>query len=152
MKNKDNLRLHRFECLEDGERRVDWVWLTDSEVSSYLGQSDSVVGLQHRLATSDEEELYDESYNDGYSLAMVEERVRYDNGVTFSVELDSMDSNELITHKLFQCGYCDERKDFETDVAMANGFYICTQRDDTDVMWHVCYDCASMEIEVTFDS
>lgn len=144
--NKDNNNLYRFEYYEplDEFTYVDWVWLEPQEVSNYKS---SAVGVKYRKATSEEEELYNEAYADGYGIAAVMEfETKYD-GVTFRVELGE-DREDFTYTKMFQCSRCGNHKDFETDVATANGFYLTELKDNKDTLWHVCYDCAALQLEI----
>lgn len=146
-KTPENLTLHRFEYIEEGLRLVDWVWLEDEEVDEYLqNRAEASAGLVHRVASAEEMELYDEAYQDGYGVAMVTESSENYNGVTF--RLDGFDSEglEIETTKMFECAICGEHKDFDTNVAMANGFYLSIEKKD--ILWHACYDCTVLELSV----
>jgi hypothetical protein len=133
--------LYRFEYLEEGERYTNWVWLEPHEVSDYLANDQTIAGVTVRKATAHEMELYDEAYNDGYDVAMVQEHQSAYNGLTFRLEVpeDGMDPTEFKSHKMFECGICLKHKDFEDHVGMADGFFISVAIEDT--LWHVCYDC-----------
>jgi hypothetical protein len=143
--DKESRNLYRFQYYEplDEATYVDWVWLEPHEVSDYRSSS-SVVKV--REATTEEEELYNEAYADGYGIAAVMEFESKHNGVTFRVELDESLEDFNYT-KMFQCSSCLEHKDFDTQVATANGFYI-TELKENDTLWHVCYDCAMLNIEL----
>tara|TARA_B110000503_G_scaffold62879_1_gene99503 strand:+ start:2679 stop:3167 length:489 start_codon:yes stop_codon:yes gene_type:complete len=137
--------LYRFEYYEpeDNDTYVDWVWLADDEVDEYRSGS---VNTKMRRATEDESELYDEAYADGYGVAaLLEFESRYD-GVTFRVELNKDGDLDFEGKKMFQCSVCNAHKDFEDSVAMANGFFVATVLDD--ILWHVCYECAMISLEV----
>jgi hypothetical protein len=47
---------------------------------------------------------------------------------------------------MFQCPVCKKHRDFETEVAMANDFYLTTLVGEN--LWHICYDCAMITVEV----
>lgn len=144
---KTNRNLYRFEYYEplDECKYVDWVWLEPHEVSEYNSGNNTT---KFRAATSEEEELYNEAYSDGYGMAAALEFESNYNGVTFRVELDKITKDFSYT-KMFQCATCKNHKDFETEVAMANGFYLTELRGEkNDVLWHVCYECAMLKLEV----
>jgi hypothetical protein len=129
--------LYKFDYYEvdDNCTYVDWVWLEHSEVEDYKS---SYAQVKMRVATQDEENLYEEAYEDGYGIAMIMEMRSIDNGVTFRVEL-SKDGDFDMGHKMFRCALCDKHKDFEEHAATAGAYYI-TQLVD-DVLWHVCEEC-----------
>jgi hypothetical protein len=141
---KDNKRLYRFECYEplDEETYINWVWLEPEEVSNFASSAGSV---KYRVATSEEEELYDEAYADGYGIAAVMEFESKNDGITYRVELDESREDFSYT-KMFQCSTCNKHKDFETEVATASGFYLTELKDE--ILWHVCYECAMLQLEV----
>ncbi len=146
MKNETR-NLYRFEHYEplDEATYVDWVWLEPAEVPEYRS---SDMGVKYRVATKDEEDLYNEAYADGYGVAAILEFESKDNGITFRVELNK-DSEEFNYTKMFKCSTCGEHRDFETEVAMANGFYLTELKGkDNDILWHVCYECAMLQLEV----
>lgn len=126
---------------EDGAFYSDWVWLQSNEVPEYRSSYEYV---KVRIATADEHELYEEAYEDGYSIAMLMEMRSVDNGVTFRVEIDD-DGGLSAGHKMFKCAICNEHKDFEKEVAHVNGYYL-TQLVD-DILWHICYDCITVNTE-----
>lgn len=126
---------------EDQRSYIDWVWLKPEEVTEYRSDYKYV---KVRRATQDEEDLYEEAYEDGYSIAMIMEMRSIDNGVTFRVEV-SDDGSFNAGRKMFKCAMCDKHKDFEK-VGTVNGFYITAMIDD--ILWHVCYDCAAMSAEI----
>lgn len=139
--------LYRFEYLSDGERYTDWVWLEEYEVAEYLANDDAIAGVTCRRATSSEMELYDEAYNDGYDVAMIQEIQSAENGITFRVELsdDPENNNDFVSHKMFECGVCGEHKDFGPYAATANGFYVGVALKD--MLWYVCFSCAFERLE-----
>lgn len=144
--NNESRNLYKFEYYEplDEHTYVDWVWLEPWEVSDYRSSDSSV---KYRKATSEEEDLYNEAYADGYGIAsVIEFETKYD-GVTFRVEL-SEDREDFTYTKMFQCSRCGNHKDFETEVAVANGFFLTELKDKKDVLWHVCYDCAELQLEI----
>lgn len=136
--------LYRVEYYEPEDARSynDWVWLELSEVSEYRSDYKYV---KVRRATPDEEELYEEAYEDGYSVAMIMEMRSVENGVTFRVEIGD-DGGLSAGHKMFRCSICDKHKDFDKEIAVANGYYLT--RLIEDVLWHICYDCASLSAEI----
>jgi hypothetical protein len=137
--------LYRFEYYEpeDNESYVDWVWLADDEVYDYKS---GINATQMRRATEDEADLYDEAYADGYGVAaLIEFESRYD-GVTFRVEVNKDGDLDFEGKKMFECSVCAKHKDFETDVATANGFFVASVIDD--ILWHVCYECTMISLEV----
>lgn len=136
--------LYKVEYYEPEDQRsyIDWVWLELQEVSEYRSEYKYV---KVRRATQDEEDLYEEAYEDGYSVAMIMEMRSVENGVTFRVEI-SDDGGLTAGHKMFKCAICDKHKDFDGGVAEVNGFYVTKLIDD--VLWHVCYDCAAMSAEI----
>ena len=135
--NDEVKHLYKFDYYEadDNCNYVDWVWLKHSEVEDYKS---SYAQVKMRIATQDEENLYEEAYEDGYGIAMVMEMRSIDNGVTFRVELTE-DGDFDMGHKMFRCALCDKHKDFEEHAATAGAYYI-TQLVD-DVLWHVCEEC-----------
>lgn len=136
--------LYRFEYFEpeDNETYVDWVWLGPLELNYY--KSDYKI-VKVRPATDGEIELYEEAYADGYGMAaMLEFEDRYD-GVTFRVEVKDGDL-DMKGKKMFECALCGKHKDFEEDVAMLHGLFVGEVKDDK--LWHVCYDCVMVQIEV----
>lgn len=143
----EDLKLYRLEYLDEDLRMVDWIWLAEEEVDNYLqSRSQRNEVLLYRAANAEEEELYNEAYNDGYGIAISLENERNDNGVTFRVDGFDPESLEIQSTKMFECAICGEHKDFETDVAMANGFYISIAKGH--ILWHVCYDCTTLELDV----
>lgn len=139
--SKHLYRVEYFEP-EDNANYTDWVWLQRSEVDSYRSEYKFV---KVRRATPDEEELYEEAYEDGYSIAAIMEFESKDNGITFRVELDK--NGELSEgKKMFKCASCGKHKDFNSDVAVASDFFLTTLVND--ILWHVCYDCAMLVLEV----
>lgn len=140
--NKKNLYKVDYYEPEDGRSYNDWVWLELHEVAEYRSEYKYV---KVRRATEDEEELYEEAYEDGYSIAMVMEMRSVDNGVTFRVEIDG-DGGLSAGHKMFKCAICDKHKDFDGGVAIVNGYYLTKLIED--VLWHVCYDCAALSAEI----
>jgi len=145
--NKESANLYRFEYYEplDEFTYVDWVWLEPIEVSEYRS---SAANVKYRKATAEEEELYNEAYADGYGIAALMEFQSNDNGITFRVQLNE-DKQDFTHTKMFKCATCGEHRDFETEVAMVNGFYLTALKgEDNDILWHVCYDCAMLELEV----
>ena len=144
MNDEEERSLYRFEYYEpeDSETYVEWVWLKTGEISAYRAD---YITLQFRPATAHEEYLYEEAYEDGYSIAaMLEFEDKFD-GVTFRIEVD--DEGKLAQGaKMFQCSVCDKHKDFDTEVGMVNGFYLTELREDN--LWHVCYECAMLSVEV----
>lgn len=136
--------LYRFEHYEplDGEVYVEWVWLTSDEIVPYAAEGET----SFRSATRDEEDLYNEAYADGYSIAaLIEYESQYD-GITFRVEVDKSGDLDFTSKKMFQCAVCDRHLDFEENVASAGGMYLGAVRDDK--LWHLCYDCAQGRAEV----
>ncbi len=121
-KETEPLRLYRFEYYEplDNDYYVDWVWLKESEVSSYKSSINSVSA---RLATEEESDLYNEGYADGYGIAVVTEYESKNNGITYRVNLDDTGS-DFTTTKMFECSMCRKTKEFDSDVATANNFYL----------------------------
>lgn len=138
--------LYRFEYYEpeDNDTYVDWVWLEESEVRNYKS---TYPRIKVRVATKDEEDLYNEAYADGYGIAaMVEFTSQYD-GVTFRLNRNEDDQLDMFnTTKMFECATCGNHKDFETEVATANDFYLGLIKDDK--LWHVCFDCATIQMEI----
>lgn len=141
----DGRILYRFEYFEpeDNETYVDWIWLDALELNNYKSEYNTV---KVRPATNDEVDLYEEAYADGYGIAAVMEfESKYD-GITFRVELDDDGKLDFQSKKMFQCAMCDKHKDFDTEVATANGLYLGEIKDDK--LWHVCYECAMVQVEV----
>lgn len=145
---KEPVTLYRMEYLDEGTRIVDWLWLTDFELENYLEEKAQVAGLIYRAATSEEEELYDEAYRDGYEVAAITVVNDTYDGVTFRV--DSITEEAIETTKVFQCAVCDKHDDFESGVATAAGMYLGVLKDDK--LWHLCYDCAQGNAEVDWIS
>jgi hypothetical protein len=135
---KPPVKMYRIEYYEllDGEVYVDWVWLKPEEIESYTSQYDHV---KARVASDLEANLYNYAYEDGYSVAMAEETMSSHNGVTFRLNDISFETGDMNTTKMFQCAVCEEHKDFETEVASANGFFVSAEKND--VLWHVCSSC-----------
>lgn len=142
---EDNRSLYRFEYYEpdDNETYIDWVWLKDDELNEYKS---NYTTFKLRPATKDEESLYNEAYADGYGVAaFMEFESKYD-GITYRIELDENGSLDMSGKKMFECAVCQNHKDFEDEVAMANGFYLGTLKDEK--LWHICYDCALLQDEI----
>lgn len=144
MDDEERRSLYRFQYYEplDEEFYVEWVWLKDSEVLPYANETAAIF----RAATQDEEDLYNEAYADGYSIAaLTEYEAKYD-GITFRVEVDKNGELDFTSKKMFQCAICDRHLDFEDSVASAGGMYLGAIRDEK--LWHICYDCAQGRAEV----
>lgn len=145
MIENDDKTLFRFEYFDeiDQQNYVDWVWLNPGEIADYKSNYQTI---KVRPATADEENLYEEAYADGYGIAaLMEFESKYD-GITFRVELGEDGNLDFDSKKMFQCAMCDKHKDFETEVATANGLYLGEIKDDK--LWHICYECAMVQIEV----
>ena len=145
----ENSKLYRFEYIDtfmgESTRMVDWVWVPDAELQDYIDSKSKISsGLVMREATEEESELYDEAYNDGYGMATLMEIQKNDNGISFLM-LGMNEDSEIITSKKFQCGVCDEQRDFETEVAVANNFYVSVSKEE--ILWHVCFNCAISKLE-----
>jgi hypothetical protein len=141
----EELKLYRFEYLQEDLPVVEWVWLKFGEAEGYFDNHWSMItGVSFRVASQDEEDLYNEAFNDGYMLATVEENHRNDNGITF--RLNSFTLTGMDTTKMFQCARCDKRKDFDDEVAVANGLYLAEAKED--ILWHICFDCVMLQNEV----
>lgn len=151
--DNENRNLYRFQYYEPEDQcdYVEWVWLTDEELPSYRSSDEN---LRYRIASIEEQNLYDEAYADGYGVAAyMEFESKYD-GITFRVELGEDGELDFNGKKMFECAVCTEHKDFDEEVAMANDLFLGVLKDDK--LWHVCYDCGllgseigSIEIEVT---
>ena len=140
-----NRSLYKFEYYDpdDGESYTDWVWLADDEINGYKSGYSSI---KMRPGTKDEEDLYNEAYADGYGIAaLMEFEAQYD-GITYRVELDESGSLDFQGTKMFECALCSKHKDFETEVAIANDFFLGTIKDKK--LWHVCFDCVMMKEEI----
>lgn len=142
--NDEVKHLYKFNYyeVEDNQSYVDWVWLKQSEVAEYRS---SYAQVEMRIATEDEENLYEEAYEDGYGVAMIMEMRSVDNGVTFRVEVTE-DGEFDMGHKMFKCALCDKHKDFDEHAATAGAYYM-TQLVD-DVLWHVCEECVVLGEQV----
>jgi hypothetical protein len=141
----EELRLYKFEYLQEDTPVVEWVWLKSDEADTYFDDHWSMItGMSFRIATRDEADLYNEAFNDGYMLATVEENYKHSNGITF--RLNSFTEEGIDTTKMFQCARCGNHKDYETEVAMANGLYLAESKED--ILWHVCFDCVMLQAEV----
>ncbi len=140
----EELKLRRFEFLDDEHTQVDWMWLTDKECIEHIEKRGEAGPLIYRDASAEEQELYDEAYNDGYMIATVTNNNDNYNGILFRMDGLGEDGN-IVTTKIFECAICGETKDFKEEVAMANGFYISVEKDD--ILWHVCYDCTTLEVQ-----
>ena len=143
MEESEKRSLYRFEHYEslDDEVYVDWVWLKPDEVVPYVAEEET----SFRIATKDEENLYNEAYADGYGIAaLIEYEAAYD-GITFRVDIDD-GKLDFTSKKMFQCAVCNRHLDFEENVACAGGMYLGALRDDK--LWHICYDCAQGNAEV----
>ncbi len=144
MHDREDRSLYRFEYYEplDREFYVDWIWLKDEEVMPYANETAAIF----RPATKDEEDLYNEAYTDGYSIAaMIEYEHKYD-GISFRVEVGEDGNLNLSGKKMFQCAICDRHLDFDTTVATTSGMYLGAIREEK--LWHICYDCAQGRAEV----
>lgn len=130
-----DVKLYRMEVLEEDRTVVEWNWLTNYELESYIA---SRAWVDYRKATKEEEELYDEAYRDGYDVASLKYIEDTFDGVTFRV--DSFDIDGMKTTKMFQCAVCDQHKDFSDEVATAGAMYLGVLKDEK--LWHLCYDCA----------
>lgn len=129
------VKLYRMEVLEEDRTVVEWNWLTNYELESYIA---SRAWVDYRKATKEEEELYDEAYRDGYDVASLKSIEDTFDGITF--RMDGFETGEIKTTKMFQCAVCDQHKDFEDEVATAGAMYLGVVKDDK--LWHLCYDCA----------
>lgn len=136
-----DVKLYRMETFNQGRREVEWNWLTNYELDSYVASKPGVV---HRQATREEEELYDEAYRDGHDVAFLKSLDESFDGITFRVE--TLGEDDIKTTKMFQCAVCDQHKDFLTEVATAGAMYLGAVRDEK--LWHLCYDCAIGNAEV----
>lgn len=146
--------LYRFEYLDDGNRFVDWVWLSEDEVDKYMTPHSDISGMNRRRATADETELYDEAYEDGYGVAMVQEIMSSNNGLTYRIEFNKdseqePDANGLTGHRMFECATCSKHKDFESEVAVieTGPWYLATLKDT--MLWFNCYDCTSLGVDIS---
>ena len=113
--DSEERNLYRFEYYEPEDQcnYTYWVWLKDDEISDYRSSYGTV---NVRPATSDEEDLYNEAYADGYGIAaMMEFESKYD-GVTFRVELGEDGELNVDGKKMFECAVCGDHKDFEDEV------------------------------------
>lgn len=144
----EDVILYRMEYLDNGVRIVDWLWLTELELDSRLEDLAQVAGLIYRAATSEEEELYDEAYRDGYEVAYISEiHDRYD-GITFRVDKFDAENGDLQTTKMFECASCEKHRDFENEVGMSSGMYLAAIKNDK--LWHLCYECAQGNAEINW--
>ncbi len=144
MEDSEKRFLYRFEHYEplDGEVYVEWLWLKRDEIIPYAAEGET----SFRIATKDEEDLYNEAYADGYSIAaLIEYESQYD-GITLRVELDKSGDLDFTSKKMFQCAVCNRHLDFEDNVASGGGMYLGAVRDEK--LWHICYDCAQGRAEV----
>lgn len=144
--DKTPLQLYKITYLDEGVKYSDWRWLSIEEASDLANLPSRGEVESFREATADEADLYDEAYNDGYGIAMIQEFQSCDNGVTFRVEMDEENRGFFTTQKMFKCGICEKHKDFEEEVASANGLFLSV--DKGDMLWHVCFGCAVLEVEV----
>ena len=135
-------RCERFE-LEDNRIYVEWPWLSHADMEEYVTDSSYET---FREATSEEVDLYEEAYADGYGVAaMLEFEHSYD-GITFRVELDKDGSLDFEGTKMFECAICGSHKDFDEEVATANDLFLGVVKDDK--LWHVCFECAMIGSEI----
>lgn len=144
-KDEKSLRLYKITYVDEEVRYSNWTWLSIEEardVANFptLGELESF-----REATTEEAELYDDAYNDGYGIATIQEFQSCNNGVTFRINMEDTSGDSFTTTKMFECGICGEHKDFEGGVASANGLYLSVDLDD--MLWHVCFNCAVEEVE-----
>ena len=143
--DSEERNLYRFEYYEPEDQcnYTDWVWLKDDEISDYRSSYGTV---NVRPATSDEEDLYNEAYADGYGIAaMMEFESKYD-GVTFRVELGEDGELNVDGKKMCEGAVCGDHKDFEDEVAMANDLFLGVVKDDK--LWHICFGCAMLGSEI----
>ena len=140
-KQKHLYKVEYFEP-EDNTTYTDWVWLYLEEVNEYRSGYKFV---KVRRATEDEESLYEEAYEDGYSIAMIMEMRSVDNGVTFRVEIGA-DGDLDMGHKMFKCAVCNTHKDFNDNAAKNSGYYLTTLVED--VLWHLCTQCVELSSEI----
>lgn len=143
--NREEKSLFRFQYVEEDETYVDWVWLTIEELVDY--KSNHGKDIHVRPATPDETDLYEEAYADGYGVAaLMEFESQYD-GVTYRLELpEGCNSIEFSQKKMFECAICGKHKDFDTEVATANGLYLGEVKENK--LWHVCFDCATLQVQL----
>lgn len=135
-------RCERFE-LEDNRIYVEWLWLSHADMEEYVTDSSYET---FREATSEEVDLYEEAYADGYGVAaMLEFEHSYD-GITFRVELDKDGSLDFEGTKMFECAVCGSHKDFDEEVATVNDLFLGVLKDDK--LWHVCFNCAMIGTEI----
>lgn len=141
--NKSKQKLYRVEYYEpeDNDTYIEWVWAEPMDFLDYRPGQD----ISYRKATTEETYLYEEAYEDGYGLAALIEYEHNYNGVTFRVEVGE-DGNLVQGHKMFECAVCEKHKDFETEVGMVNSFFLTEMKNEC--LWHVCYECAMVTVEV----
>lgn len=143
--SKEPVTLYRMEYLDEGIRVVDWLWLTEYELENYLEDKAQAAGLIYRVATPEEEELYDEAYRDGYEVATLTGVENAYDGITF--RMDGIDEDgDIKTTKMFQCAECDRNLDFEQEVGTSGEMFLGVLKDDK--LWHICYSCAMLQIEI----
>jgi len=134
-----------MEYLDEGTRIVDWLWLTEYELENYLEDRAQAAGLIYRAATSEEEELYDEAYRDGYEVAALTGVENAYDGITF--RMDGIDEDgDIKTTKMFQCAECDRNLDFNEEVGTSGEMFLGVLKDDK--LWHICYGCAMLQMEI----
>ena len=140
--NEPPRSLYKVEYVDEGSIYVDWVWATEIEVSQLFPSYENPSSI--RRATSEEADLYEEAYADGYGVAAMLEFESRDDGITFRIEVGE-DGELKNGKKMFECGVCAEHKDYEKEAAFASGFYVSVAKDD--ILWHVCMNCAFSRLE-----
>lgn len=135
-----NLKLYRFEYIDDGYATVDWVWLESDQTKDYLANDPDVHAMTVREATEEEADLYNEAFADGYGLGSVETEFKRSNEVYYKF-VGMKGDLELETEKVFTCGECKTRMmDFESKSAKFGPYFIT--KDIDGVSWFLCIECA----------
>jgi hypothetical protein len=140
--NEPPRTLYKLEYVDEGSIYVDWLWATELELDQVAA---SYISPSIRRATFDEAELYEEAYADGYGIAAMLEFESRDDGITFRIEVGE-DGKLKNGKKMFECAVCAKHKDFDAEVGVVGDFYISELRED--VLWHICYECVMLTIEV----
>lgn len=109
----------------------------DALIQAEECEGNGVYGV--RKATEAEIIAYTAGYDDGSLVSLAQERLENDRGVYFRLDSFSVDDG-MQTTKLFTCGGCGERFDFE-DAVMVGKNYLMRLHGENKIPWHVCIKC-----------
>lgn len=108
----------------------------DALIQAKECDGDGVYGV--RKATDLETIAYYCGYDSGSLVSLAQERLENDRGIYFRI--DSVVGGKMQTTKLFTCGGCGQKFDFE-DAVMVGDNYLMRLHGENAVPWHVCIRC-----------